>query len=39
MAATPVALNPNPPATQENINALPMISFGQEPDSFNQTEW
>ncbi|CAF3642368.1 unnamed protein product [Rotaria sp. Silwood1] len=38
LAASPVPINPNPPATQENIDALPVILFGQEPDQFNQTE-
>ena len=37
--ATPMNINPNPPATQENIDALPMTIFGQEPDAFNQTDW
>ncbi|CAF4775603.1 unnamed protein product, partial [Rotaria sp. Silwood2] len=37
-AAAPMTLNPNPPATQENIDAVPVISFGKEPDQFNQTE-
>ncbi|CAF4171757.1 unnamed protein product [Rotaria sp. Silwood2] len=38
VAASPVPINQNPPATQENIDALPVILFGQEPDQFNQTE-
>jgi hypothetical protein len=37
--AVPVAINPNPPATQDLIDALPVVSFGQEPDQFSQTEW
>ncbi len=37
--ASPVGINPNPPATQENIDDLPMVSFGKEPDQFNQTDW
>lgn len=32
-------MNPNPPATQENIDSVPVILFGQEPDQYNQTEW
>jgi hypothetical protein len=36
--ASPVGLNPNPPATQENIDALPTVSFGKEPDQLNQTD-
>ncbi|CAF3954190.1 unnamed protein product [Rotaria sordida] len=36
--AGPMTINPNPPATQENIDAVPVISFAQEPDQFNQTE-
>jgi hypothetical protein len=39
VSAVPVTINPNPPATQENIDALPAVLFGQEPDQFNQTEW
>jgi hypothetical protein len=39
MVASPMAINANPPATQENIDALPMVLFGQEHDQFNQTEW
>ncbi|CAF0882264.1 unnamed protein product [Rotaria sordida] len=38
LAASPVPINPNPPATQENIDALPVVLFGQQPDQFNQTE-
>jgi hypothetical protein len=34
-----VPINPNPPATQDKIDALPVVSFGQEADQFNQTEW
>ena len=29
----------NPPATEALIEALPVVSFGEEPDPFNQTEW
>jgi hypothetical protein len=39
MAAAPVQINQNPPATQENIDSLPVVLFGQEPDQFNQTDW
>jgi hypothetical protein len=39
MAASPVGIHPNPPATQENIDALPVVLFGQEADQFNQTDW
>ncbi len=31
--------NPNPPASPDTIDALPMIVFGQVSDEFNQTEW
>ena len=34
-----MAMNPNPPASQENIDAVPVVLFGQESDQFNQTEW
>ncbi|CAF0735654.1 unnamed protein product [Rotaria sp. Silwood1] len=36
--AAPMTINPNPPATQENIDAVPVVAFGQEPDQFNQTD-
>ena len=39
MSAAPMTINPNPPATQDNIDALPVILFGQELDPFNQTDW
>jgi hypothetical protein len=39
MSAVPMNMNSNPPATQENIEALPVILFGQESDQFNQTDW
>jgi hypothetical protein len=39
LSASPVQINPNPPATQDTIDALPVVLFGQEPDQFNQTEW
>jgi hypothetical protein len=39
VSAAPLTLHPNPPATQEHIDALSVVSFGQEPDQFNQTEW
>ncbi|UJR33729.1 hypothetical protein I4U23_021156 [Adineta vaga] len=38
ISAAPMAINPNPPATQENIDAIPVILFGQESDQFNQTD-
>jgi hypothetical protein len=38
MVAAPVSINPNPPATQDNIDSLPVVYFGQEPDQFNQTD-
>jgi hypothetical protein len=34
-----VQINRNPPATQESIDAIPVVLFGQEPDQFNQTDW
>ena len=39
LGATPVGVHPNPPATQENIDAIPVVLFGKEPDLFNQTDW
>jgi len=39
LSASPVQINPNPPSTQEKIDALPVVQFGQEEDQFNQTEW
>lgn len=39
IGGTPVGMNPNPPATQENIDAIPVVAFGKEPDPFNQTDW
>jgi hypothetical protein len=38
LSASPVQINPNPPATLERISALPVVLFGQEPDPFNQIE-
>ncbi|CAF0748206.1 unnamed protein product [Adineta ricciae] len=38
LSAAPMTINTNPPASQENIDALPTISFGQESDQFNQTD-
>ncbi|CAF4005940.1 unnamed protein product, partial [Rotaria sp. Silwood1] len=35
---TPGAINPNPPASPDTIDALPMVVFGQVADEFNQTE-
>ena len=31
--------NPNPPASPDTIDAIPMVAFGQGADEFNQTEW
>ncbi len=39
LSASPVQINQNPPATQERIDTLPVVLFGQESDQFNQTEW
>lgn len=36
--ASPMSIHPNPPATRENINAIPTVLFGKEPDPFNQTD-
>ncbi|CAF4952129.1 unnamed protein product, partial [Rotaria magnacalcarata] len=39
LSASPVQIYSNPPASKDNINALPVVLFGQEPDRFNQAEW
>ncbi|CAF4090409.1 unnamed protein product [Adineta steineri] len=38
VSAGPMTINPNPPASQEHIDTLPVISFGQDSDQFNQTD-
>ncbi|CAF3425148.1 unnamed protein product [Rotaria socialis] len=37
-SAAPMAMNPNPPATQENIDSVPIVLFSQESNQFNQTD-
>ncbi|CAM4760588.1 unnamed protein product [Rotaria magnacalcarata] len=38
LSASPVQIYSNPPASKDNINALSVVLFGQEPDRFNQAE-
>ncbi|CAF3395026.1 unnamed protein product [Rotaria socialis] len=35
LSVSPVQIYSNPPASQDNINVLPVVLFGQEPDRFN----
>ncbi|CAF3900723.1 unnamed protein product [Rotaria sp. Silwood2] len=38
LATSSVSKNPNLPATQENIDTLPVVLYSQEPDQLNQTK-